>query len=88
MDLRRQVYDLLVLKVLPAGEYAAQQDRGINRRNFGIVYSLPCIPIHEVVEETVLVRHLVEKETQRSLDTRNNAGAGHVAALVRDAEGG
>jgi hypothetical protein len=74
--------------VLPAGEYAAQQDRGINRRNFGVVYSLPCIHMHEVVEETVLVRHLVEKETQRSLDTRNKAGAGHVAALVRDAEGG
>jgi hypothetical protein len=74
--------------VLPAGEYAAQQDCGINRRNFGVVYSLAGIHIHEVVEKTVSVRHLVEKETQRSLDTRNNAGVGHVAALVRDAEGG
>src|SRR5882762_8822672 len=86
IDLRRQVYDLLVLKVLPAGEYAAQQDCGINRRDLRVVYPLPGVHIHEVVEETVLVRHLVEKETQRSLDTRNNAGAGHVATLVRNAK--
>src|SRR5580700_4517941 len=36
VDLSGKTLDLRILKILPAGEHAAQQDGGIDRRHFGV----------------------------------------------------
>ena len=50
--------------------------------------SLPATHIHKVIEEAILIRHLIEQETQRSPRAREDVAARHVAALVRDAQCG
>ena len=75
-------------KMLPAGEHPTEQDRRVNGRQFAFPFARAGSPIHEVVEKTMLLGHLLPQKAQ----SRQRALPGFLvlqpATLVSDAQGG
>jgi hypothetical protein len=59
-----QLVDILVLKMLTAGEDAAQQDGGIDGRHFRVPHSFACVDIGKVVEEPAVRGEFVPQKRQ------------------------
>src|SRR5579859_6900513 len=78
--------DVAVLKVLPAGKNAAQQDRGVHRRDLGVPYSFARIDIGEVKEESPMRRQLLPKKYQCRDHPQSRILVGNEAALFRNAD--
>ena len=88
IELRSEGGDLRVVEVGPGGEDAAEKDGCVDRGHFYVYEGLAGFYVVEVVEEAMLVGHLVEMKVERSDDLLLDAIGGEVAALVGDAECG
>src|SRR5207253_1693213 len=85
---RGQIFDLLVGKILPRGENAAQENRSIDGGELAFFPTLPRIHVDEVVEETMLVGQIVGEKFQRLADSLENFLMLPVFALIADAQAG
>src|SRR6266705_4548463 len=85
---RGKVFDLLVGRVLPRRQYAAQQQRSVDGRKLALVPALPGLHVNEMKEESILVRQLVGEKPQRPAHTFENLRSLPVAAPVADAQTG
>ena len=65
VELRSEIGDLRVIEVGAGGEDSAEEDRGIDGGHFDVDKGLPGLDVIEMVEEAVLVWHLVEMEVER-----------------------
>jgi len=77
-----------VLKVLAAGEDAAEQNCGIDRRDLGVPDSFAGIDVGEVKEESAMRRQLPPKKDEGRDDAQARILVGEEAALLRDADCG
>ena len=68
------------------GEDAAEEDGRVDGGDFDVDEGAAGFDVGEVVEEAVLVRHLVEMEVERGDDLFFYAIGWIVASAVRDAE--
>ena len=85
VELCGEVGDSGVVEVGACGENAAQQDRGIDGRDFAVDQRLAGFDVVEVIEEAVLVGHFVQMELQGGKDLLFEAGGGEVTSPVGDA---
>ena len=83
-----QFDDVAILKVLAAGEDAAEQYCGVDRRDFGVPDSFAGIDVGEVIEESAMRRQLPPKKYERRDDAQARVLVGDVAALFCDADCG
>ncbi len=81
-----QLRNVGVLKVLAAGQNSAQQNSGVNRRNFGIPNPFSGIDVGEVVEKTAMMGNLFPQKTQGGKNALECCCLGNEAALLPDAE--
>src|SRR5579885_385190 len=58
----------IALKILPAGEHAAEKQSGVNGGKLAAKHTLAAFHVNKVVEKAVLVRALFEQKGQRFFD--------------------
>ena len=80
-----QLVDVFVLKMLAAGQHAAEQNRGIDRRDLRIPHSLAGVDIREVIEESAMRGQLVPEKRQALDDAQPRVRVADKAALFGDA---
>ena len=80
--------DVAILKVLAAGKDAAEQDRGIDGRDFGVPDSFAGIDVGEVIEESAMRRQLPPKKYECRNDAQARVLVGDEAALFCNADCG
>ena len=83
-----EVLDTTVVEVGAAGEDAAEEDGGVDRGDFAPAGGFAGGDVVEVVEEAVLVLHVVEVEVERGEDLALDGVGGDVALFVGDAKSG
>ena len=88
VELRGEVGDSAVVEIGSDGENSAEEDGGVDGRYFDVDEGLACFDVAEVVEEAMLVGHLVEMKVERGDDLLLDASGVLVAALVRNTESG
>src|SRR5208282_6219024 len=81
-------YDLRMAKVLTAGEDSAQQNSGVDGRNFRIPNSFSVGDIGKVIKKSSMVWQFLPKEAEGDKNALERIAAGNQAALISDAEGG
>ena len=86
VELRGEVGDFGVVEVGASGEDSAEEDGGVDGGDFDVDEGLAGFDVAEVVEEAVLVRHLVEMKVERGDDLFFDAIGVEITALVGDAE--
>jgi hypothetical protein len=84
----REQCNVGIAKVRAAGENAAEENGGIDGRNFRIPNALTGIDIGVVKEKSAMVRELVVQEAQSFENARSCIGAGDESALFADTERG
>ena len=60
-----KLIDVSVLKILPAGENAAQQDGRVHRRNLGFPYPFAGVDVRKMIEESAMRGYFVPQERER-----------------------
>src|ERR1700721_2248153 len=78
----------MFLKVLPASQNSAEQDRGVDGRDFGIPHALAGVDVGEVIEESSMSRHLLPEKTQSGQSPVARVGERNVSAFFCDAQCG
>ena len=86
VELRGEGGDLRVVEVGAGGEDSAEEDGCVDGGDFDVDEGLAGFDVAEVVEEAVLVGHLVEMKVECGDDLFFYAVGGEVASLVGDAE--
>jgi hypothetical protein len=84
----RKFDDRGMAEMLAAGDDTAEQDRGVDRRYFGVEHALAGFGIGEVIEESAMVRQLLPQEAKRGEEALHEGGGWHVLALIGDTECG
>ncbi len=86
VELGGEVGDSGVVEVGAGGEDAAEEDSRVDGGDFDVDEWLAGFDVGEVVEEAVLVGHLVEVKVECGDDLFFDAVGGEVASFVGDAE--
>jgi len=84
IELRGERGDLGIIEVGTDGEDAAEEDGGVDGGDFDVDEGFAGFDVAEVIEETVLVRHLVEMKVERGDDLLPDPAGVEVSALVGD----
>ena len=79
--------DRLVVKMLAAGENAAEQYRGIDRRNLRVPHPFAGVDVGKVKEESAMCGQLVPQKRQALDYPQARLGMADEAALLSDANG-
>jgi len=82
-----EVDDVLILKVLAAGEDAAEQDGGVDGGDFGVPDAFAGVDVGEVKEEAAMGGELSPEEDESVDDAETGVLVRDVTALFRDADG-
>src|SRR5881275_2629114 len=88
IDLRGEILNFLVSKILPRRENAAQENRRINRGKFALLPARASLQVDEVEEKSMLVVQDVGEEAQRVANALANFRGLAVAAMIANAETG
>jgi hypothetical protein len=83
-DFESQIVNLLVAKVLPAGQYPAQQDGRIDGGDLRIPDALTGVLVREVEEKASMIRHGLPEKSQRGHRSIFCVRIRNVAALLSD----
>ena len=82
----RQLDDVAILKILPAGKDAAKQDRGIDRRDFRVPDSLPRVDVGKVIVEPAMRGQRSLKKGERRNHAQTRVLMRNEAARLGDAD--
>src|SRR5882724_11095624 len=72
--------------MLAAGQHAAEQDGGVNGRNLAMAVAFARPPVHEMIKETMLVRHGVPQKAKRHPGALPGCAGGQPPPLVGNAK--
>src|SRR5262245_39941896 len=83
----RELIDLPVLEVFPAGEDATKQNCAIYRGNLRVPEALAGVDVGPVIEEPTVIRHLLPEKMQPGEDAIARIFQGNPSPLLADAQG-